>query len=180
MDQFLPPDWTADRLIVSDVTTEEIELVSTLHRSCSGTAPLDPSFQPVEMAVYADLVQASARGESEGKPFRLQIIRDGPVPCGYFHAYGDHPWEGCFFISMFLIDPRFARRGIGRRVVQGLAEQAGMLGLERMLLIAFLANRDALSFWINQGFDRIEKFRRAEDVGKPDQLILERRANKPR
>lgn len=93
-------------------------------------------------------------------------------PCGYFHAYENHPREGVFFVSMFFIIPSQSRQGLGRRAAAGIAEQAKSLGFSKILLSVFLTNRNALSFWIDQGFDRIEKFRRTEETGRPDWLVL--------
>lgn len=173
---FLPSRWSVEGLTVIDVGQDQVELVAELHRSRSEVGPVDHSFVPVEMEEYAGLVADSLANESDGKPFRLQVMHDESMtPCGYFHAYGDHPWDGVFFISMFFVVPGHARQGVGRRTVKGIVEQATALGFERILLNVFLQNRNALTFWIDQGFDRIEKYRRTEDTGQPDRFILELR-----
>ena len=171
---FFPTAWTHDLVSVADVLSDETDLIARLHRTRSDIGTVDKSFLPVEIEEYAELVRSSTLNESEGKPFRLQVFRDASGrPCGYFHAFGNHPFEDCLFISMFFVVPGHARQGIGRSAVEGIKKRAADLGFERILLNVFLANRDALSFWIDQGFDRIDKFRRSEESGVPDRLILE-------
>lgn len=171
---FLPSQWETGVLSISDVRPDEVALIARLHQSRSAIGEVDRSFVPVSVDEYREYLEASVRGERESCPFRLQIFRLDGEPCGYFHSHGSHPFGDAFFISMFLISPEFERRGIGSLAANGISSQAAMLGYKRAMLSVFLANTNALSFWVAQGFDKIHKFRRFESTGPPDRLILER------
>ena len=166
---FLPVLWSAGDLTVRDVRADEVQIVAGLHQSLSSIGEFDPSFLAVEMAEYKELVDQSVAGESDGKPFRLQIISDEiGEPCGYFHAYAGLLAPEILLISMFLIHPSRAHSGIGARIVAGLASNTKALGFTTIHVAVFLRNTVALQFWVKQGFDRIYRFRPTEETKLSD------------
>ncbi|MBE3585783.1 N-acetyltransferase [Desulfofundulus thermocisternus] len=70
-------------------------------------------------------------------------------------------WEDLAEIRALAVDPRYTRRGIGRRLVQSFLEEARELGLPRVFALTYQAG-----FFIKCGFQPIAKEKLPQKVWK--------------
>ena len=64
---------------------------------------------------------------------------------------------GSLYVSGIAIDAGWRGRGIGNALLDAAEETARAIGLDRVSLICFEANRDALRLYLRRGFDVIDR-----------------------
>jgi ribosomal protein S18 acetylase RimI-like enzyme len=84
----------------------------------------------------------------------------------------DYPEPGIWYIGLLLVHPEHRRTGLGRLVVEGLAQHAAGQGAQRLRLGVVEANTAALAFWTALGF---AEHRRSAGhrIGNLDHLVIE-------
>lgn len=80
-------------------------------------------------------------------------------------AFADHPSPGCWWISLFLVDPGLRREGMGRAFYGALAEWFEEQGARRVELGVHEPNDGGRRFWEQLGF---EYLRPGPDVTERD------------
>jgi hypothetical protein len=71
----LPAAWETMRLVVNDVTRQEVTQLTALYNACSYAEPWDPTFHPIPEAELAALVNDSLSQAAAHSRFKLQTIR---------------------------------------------------------------------------------------------------------
>ncbi len=90
--------------------------------------------------------------------YMLMVIKnkDGNI-AGFFDIYQGYPQKDCVWISIFVIDDKYKKNGIGRQVVSSIIENCRNKGWKHLGVGVHLKNWSALRFWNNNGFSRIHR-----------------------
>ena len=163
MKQYLPPEWSTQRVRIRDSKLEDVPRLTAVFNACHYVAPWDATFQLVAESELAELVQKSLSTAGETAAFRLQYMEsiDGRSPIGYFHLQHHSPrlpQADTAFISMFVIHPDHQGQRYGQEVADGLVRQLAELGYATVWLEVYLKNWPALRFWLQQGFNKIIEY----------------------
>jgi diamine N-acetyltransferase len=182
MREYLPPEWTTERIRIRDSKLADVPRLTALFNACHYVAPWDPTFQLVAESELAELVTKSLSTTGETAAFRLQYLEsvDGRTPIGYFHVQHHSPnlpQADTAFISMFVIHPDHQGQRYGQEVAAGLARQLAERGYVAVWLEVYLKNWPALRFWLQQGFDKIIEYDGDKQFSQSAQatLVLEKR-----
>lgn len=154
----LARQWTTARTRVSDVSSDEVPELAAVFASASDSAPLDPTFHPVDESEIADLVAQSGDPAKGSRQFQMQAIRllDAPDIIGYWHCRRVPDVPQTLGLSMFVLRPPYRRHGYGSEVVKALLRLLRADGAMRAVWgRVYLRNLDALRFWTCHGFTRI-------------------------
>lgn len=172
----LPAAWQTRRLVVRDAQLQDAAGLYEVFNGWRNTAALDPTFSPVTRDDLTALIQRSLAETSREFPeraneFRLQTAfeqgRDNPA--GFFHLSHGRPRAELAWLSMFVVDARRQRQGLGAELASGLLTHLETLGYAACRLRVFFNNLPALNFW-----QRLE-FRHLIQVEESGGLVLERR-----
>jgi len=105
-------------------------------------------------------------------PAALWLLADDGEPCGYLYAQLHDLPETLFRPALRVCDivhlavrPESRRRGIARRLLAALAEEAGRQGFDRIELEAWSFNHEARKAFARLGFQGLSE--RMELVRKP-------------
>jgi [ribosomal protein S18]-alanine N-acetyltransferase len=89
--------------------------------------------------------------------------------------------DECAHLSLFAVDSRYRRRGIGTRVLRWLEEVALVAGIETIRLEARVSNRSGIAFYRAQGYrvlaHVVGMYRNVEDGVRFEKSIANRVCN---
>ncbi|HEY5521198.1 MAG TPA: GNAT family N-acetyltransferase [Candidatus Limnocylindrales bacterium] len=94
--------------------------------------------------------QATARASAHGNSRTWLIAEEGDQPLGVVQARRRAP-EDCLVFSMW-VAPAARQTGIGRQLIDAVAEWATGWGARRIVLWVFAANEGAQRFYMRIGF----------------------------
>ena len=82
----------------------------------------------------------------------FRAVYHGDEPAGFAMVWRD-PAERVFYIWRFMVDARFQGRGVGRRALELLLEEARADGVEAVTLSVVPGPQSALGFYERFGFE---------------------------
>ena len=82
----------------------------------------------------------------------------GDTLIGVLDAFRNHPHEGAWYIGLLLLSPDTRGSGIGRKVVDALADAARAHGASEIQLNVVEQNESAHRFWIECGFTEMRRW----------------------
>ena len=103
-----------------------------------------------------------------GGVFAVGSIGGEPAVCGAFQAYG-----GAAEIKRMFVVPAFRGRGLGRRMLQFLEQEAARRGFTRGVLETGTQQPEAIGLYASAGWRRIPTF--GPYVGSPVSTCFEKR-----
>ena len=81
----------------------------------------------------------------------FRAIYHGEEPAGFAMVWRD-PAERVFYIWRFMVDARFQRKGVGRRALELLLDEARADGVEEVTLSVVPGPHSAMAFYERCGF----------------------------
>ena len=180
--QYLPPEWSTERIRVKDSQLGDVPCLTQIFNSCHYVEQWDPTFQLVDEDEIRRLVEKSLAETGVDQGFRLQRLEtiNGRESIGYFHVQHHSarlPQPATAFISMFVIRPEHQGQQYAQEVVTGLAQQLAERGYMAVWLHVYLKNWPAIRFWVQQGFNKIIEYDGEKQLSESVQatLTLEKR-----
>ncbi len=184
--QYLPPEWSTERIRVKDSQLGDVPCLTQIFNSCHYIEQWDPTFHLVDEDEIRRLVEKSLVETGVDRGFRLQRLEtiNGRESIGYFHVQHHSarlPQPATAFISMFVIRPEHQGKQYAQEVVAGLAHQLAERGYMAIWLQVYLKNWPAIRFWIQQGFNKIIEYDGEKQLSESAQatLTLEKRLMMP-
>jgi GNAT superfamily N-acetyltransferase len=133
----------------------------------------DPALQALleRAADYTELLTGLPPGSSdaqslyaalpEGKAYEDKLVLGVHDPGGFligvFDVIRDYPVAGTWLIGLLLLDPKYRRQGLGRRLFEGFARWSETMGASVIRIGVAEHNPDALRFWTRLGFHELER-----------------------
>jgi diamine N-acetyltransferase len=155
--KFIPNHWETNRLMIKDMTEEEISLVQELYEKGSYIHQWDGGSLDHEYAsrcfTEGDIPPGGTRAQ-----YKIQVIRqkENGHLAGLLTTYHGYPIPETFYINYLYIDKSYHRQGLGQEVVReliGIVKQAEYREVRANVAIK---NWPALRFWTGQGLDTIQ------------------------
>jgi diamine N-acetyltransferase len=87
--------------------------------------------------------------------YALFVIENEQGILGLFDLYDGYPASGDVFISLLLLDVEYRGLGYGNQVIELIAERCQADKRESLVMAVSMNNRQAFSFWVNNGFKQI-------------------------
>lgn len=122
---------------------------------------------------WTAVARASARGNSRAYFLALERDPDGQVTTVGMVQARRRPPTDCLLFSMW-VAPEVRRLGVGRALVQAVADWGAAWGARRVVLWVTSVNDGAQRFYERIGFSLLERGPEAESGRSYDALALER------
>ncbi len=74
---------------------------------------------------------------------------------GYFDLYFGYPDTSCVWISIFVIDEDFRKKGYAQEAISYISDACKKNGFLKIGIGVYLNNWRALRFWTKSGFDKV-------------------------
>ena len=129
---------------------------------------LNADVQRVHAALLPDLFKPAAAESFTANHARAMLMHPdniviiatcSGVPTGYAYAEARRRLENAFtygvdevYLHHLSVVPEYRRQGIGTALLDGVADAAHALGIERVALDVWTANKQALAFFVAHGF----------------------------
>ncbi|MTI66820.1 MAG: GNAT family N-acetyltransferase [Firmicutes bacterium] len=82
-------------------------------------------------------------------------LKDNEKLIGFLEVYHGYPSLNSFFLSTFVINPKYQKNGYAQEVIEYISKEVKNLDYERICIGVYLKNWKALRFWTKAGFDKI-------------------------
>ncbi|MCD1260016.1 GNAT family N-acetyltransferase [Paenibacillus athensensis] len=150
----LKPIWQTEKLLITDIALEEIHDLQHLYETSSnllhwdGREP-DPAY--VNQCYHVGDLPPDGLKEN----YKLQAIKRGKELVGFISLYHGYPHADTAYLSFLCMGNHFKGRGYGREVVQQLVSELQALHFKEIRINVSLKNWQALRFWIQNGFTKL-------------------------
>ena len=74
---------------------------------------------------------------------------------GYFDVYFGYPDTSCVWISIFVIDEAFRKKGYAQEAISYISDVCKKNGFLKIGIGVYLNNWRALRFWTKAGFEKV-------------------------
>jgi diamine N-acetyltransferase len=122
-----------------EITSETVRLITSL------------DVAPEQLGLVQPNAISIAEAYFEPKAW-FRAVYLGEEPAGFAMVWRDPP-AGEFYIWRFMVDARFQGRGVGRRAVELLLDEARADGAKEVKLSVVPGTRGAFSFYERFGFE---------------------------
>ncbi|WP_067432374.1 GNAT family N-acetyltransferase [Nocardioides jensenii] len=141
----LRPITPADHAFVLDLNHHNVELLSPLDQDRLGTL--------LDWADRADVI------EHEGRPagFVLTFAPGSSYDSENYRWFSDHFGDAFLYLDRIVLDHRFRRLGLGRRVYDELERHAATYGRMVLEVNAEPPNQASLDFHRNRGYTEVHR-----------------------
>ncbi len=159
---YMPHTWQTSRLVVQDSQPHEIAALQEIYDNCSYIGQWTGFKSAEENPMQALLNGEDLPPEGVKEQFKLQSIylRDSFKLIGYLAIYHGYPDQDALYIAVLAIHTQFQHNHYGKELMTQFAQETRELGLySRLVLTVSIKNWPALRFWLNNGFNRILKFK---------------------
>lgn len=138
-------------MLVRLLDREEESRILALYTRCADYFLMTSGEMPVDCdELFEDLPPDTAPEAKE-----VFGIIEGERLIGVVDFVSGFPDSDTAIIGFLLIDPAYRGRGVGREVVERLADKATGKGLNRLRVAVIEANEAADHFWRKQGFEEV-------------------------
>lgn len=156
--RLVPSFALTDRLIIKDTTLDECEALQQLS-SLSDYIENWVGWKTPPDYAYKTLAEGNLPPDGEKEYFKVQSIylATNSELIGSVELYHGYPNEQTLCIGWLFIHPEHQKCGYAREVLGVIFREAVGAGFRKLQLGVHLKNWPALRFWVQMGFDKIEK-----------------------
>lgn len=149
--------WETDRLVVSDATLEEADVLQVLCeksdylRMWEGNEPIEPDH------IKKTILEGDLPPNGVKENFRIQTFRVKSTNelVGYMTYYFGYPTEEIVWINFLFVDPDYQGTGFSMEVMTVFNELLMSTHISKIRLLVKLKNWPAMRFWTGLGYDKI-------------------------
>jgi GNAT superfamily N-acetyltransferase len=158
MNDLLKDTIETDRLIISEAVLDECDALEKVLQSWSdkmlieGSGPESGYFK--KCLTEGDLPPIDGASRDNYRLKSIYIKGENKI-IGYFDLYFGYPSTDCVWISIFVIDEAFRKKGYAQETIKYLSNDFQKNGFSKMGIGVFLNNWRALRFWTKAGFDKV-------------------------
>lgn len=162
MSNLLKSTIETDRLILSEAVLDECDDLEKVLQSWSDKMVIEGS--GTESGYFEKCITEGDLPPIEGASrdnYRLKSIylKGEDKIIGYFDIYFGYPSNDCVWISIFVMDGAFRKKGYAQEIIHYLSNEFQKNGFSKMGIGVFLNNWRALRFWTKIGFDKVSDIR---------------------
>ncbi|MFF2484629.1 GNAT family N-acetyltransferase [Paenibacillus sp. NPDC058071] len=148
-------EWSTARLLIGDLTPNEIHSAQELHEKSKFMQEYGHEFDPE----YIDrcLNEGDLPPNGQRDKFKIQAVHStiNNRIVGLLLLYHGYPNDKCVYITFLFIDPDQQRLGLGIELVQELFSKLKQIGYCEVRANVQLKNWSALRFWTKAGLVNI-------------------------
>jgi ribosomal protein S18 acetylase RimI-like enzyme len=160
----LPFNYTFRRL-----TSLDEQSIQHFLETCEDFALLEGGISP-QPGDGARFLQDNPPGKTLEDKFAFTIEKDKRI-IALLDLVRGYPEENIWWIGLFLMDPEFRGRGIGRLVVQNLCDSIQQKGAKEIRLGVLEENQPGIRFWSKAGFSVLE-IKPGREFGKKIHTVI--------
>lgn len=142
-----------------DLIRDDAPALLAIHESLKGYDEITlEAFSEADIKAILEKADLPPGGSPEFFKAKMILAFDGS-PAGYLITYSGYPEPNTLWVGSLFLHRDCHRKGIGRAVMRAVEREAAQSGFERIGLGVYAMNTPGLQFWVERGYDRIDKVR---------------------
>ena len=170
----IPAQWSSERLLFSDAVPTDVADLQRIYDACHYVRVWEGKGEE-QCDMLAAITQPDLPPDGEAQYVHQQIIRQLPdgQAVAYLELYYGYPNPDVFWIGLFYVHPDFQQKGYGNEAIQALLQQVRALHFytEAQLGVG-IKNWVGMHFWMQQGFDKLLRWRGDKVYGEDKFAVL--------
>ena len=156
------------------LTSDEVPALQGLLERCTEYPELVLGYPPGPAEAQSVFYAGPEDGRNPENKMLLGIRAQGDEElAGVLDAFYDYPERGVWYIGLLLLAPSTRGSGIGREIVDALADAASRSGAKELQLNVVEQNRAGHRFWNSCGFIEVRRWR--QHLGLLDSTFIRMR-----
>jgi RimJ/RimL family protein N-acetyltransferase len=150
--------WKTERTIIRNIDAKDIEDIQKVHDACKYVDEwADQENIPVD-SIEEMYLKSLKTENNQNNIVIIQTILFNKDIIGFLKLNCFYPDEKSIWISILEIDPNYQKKGFGQEIIKTLFDRLRDLKLyKRIYLAVDIKNWPALRFWIQLGFNKINR-----------------------